>query len=376
MTFGLTEKGFRPKRYADIILEKERRARELMGADVNLSESSPLGIFNRLNAWEEARLWQELEKLYLSYFVSTSEGVSLDRNCSNIGVMRKPASRATGEVTFVGEDGTVIPAGFEMRTSTGISFVTTELATIEGGSVTVPIIAVSPGVEGNVDTGAITEVVSPLAGVTSLSNETPTTGGQNRETDFEYRERYYQSLANPGSSTVSAIEAAILGVEGVIYAQVRENDSIEEKDGIPPKSIAPLVYGGDGQTIAERIKDSKAGGIQCYGTEVYTVLDSRGNEQKIGITRPTEVEIDVLVELETDSLFPVDGVVQVTEAITEYINSLGIGQSIIYTRIISRIHSVPGIIDIPVLIVDGGTENVIIDITEVAIPGNINVTIS
>ena len=50
--FGLTKHGFRPTRYSAIISEMESRARELFGNDINLSESSPLGMLVRLNSWD------------------------------------------------------------------------------------------------------------------------------------------------------------------------------------------------------------------------------------------------------------------------------------------------------------------------------------
>jgi len=47
---------------------------------------------------------------------------------------------------------------------------------------------------------------------------------------------------------------------------------------------------------------------------------------------------------------------------------------VIYTRIISRIHSVPGITDIPTLTVNGGTGNIAVAKSAVAVPGTITVT--
>lgn len=170
MTFGLTNTGFKPKRYADILLEKERRARELFGNDVNLSDSSPLGMLVRLNAWDEAAVWQQMEEVYLSAYVSSAEGVSLDRKCQDIGIMRQLATRATGTIQFSGADGTQIFEGFEVQTATGIVFRTTTATTISGGLALAEIEAVVPGASGNVGAGAISRMVRPQAGVTGVTN--------------------------------------------------------------------------------------------------------------------------------------------------------------------------------------------------------------
>lgn len=373
MTFGLTNTGFKPKRYADILPEKERRARELFGNDANLSDSSPLGMLVRLNAWDEAAVWQQMEEVYLSAYVSSAEGVSLDRKCQDIGIMRQLATRATGTIQFSGADGTQIFEGFEVQTATGIVFRTTTATTISGGLALAEIEAVVPGASGNVGAGAISRMVRPQAGVTGVTNPDPTSGGRDTETDAQLRERYVRSVSKPGGASAAAIEASIREVEGVVDAKVWENDSAAEVGGIPPKSIAPIVWGGDGEEIATVILQTKSAGIKCFGTETYTVLDSRGVEHQIGITRPAEVPIDISVTLTVDDLYPPDGDSQVAAASGEYIAGLGLADDVIYTRVISRIHSVPGIIDIPALTLNGGGGNISIGVDEVAILGTVEV---
>lgn len=378
MTFGLTKYGFTPKRYADILPEKEQRARELFGNDVNLADSSPLGMLVRLNAWDEAAVWQQLEEVYLSAFVSSAEGVSLDRKCQDIGIMRQLATRATGTIQFSGVDGTQIYRGYEVQTATGIVFETTTAATISGSLALAEIEAVESGASGNVGAGVVSRVVSPLAGVTGVTNPDPTTGGRDTETDAQLRERYVRSVSKPGGASAAAIEAALLDIEGVLDAEVRQNVTLETDSvtGVPPKAIGPIVWGGDPAEIAVVLFSVKPAGIQCWGDdEVHVIPDSRGIEHTIGFDRPDIVTINVTASLTVDALvYPADGNTQVAAAIESYLSGLGLDEDVIYTRLISRIHSVPGIIDIPTLTVNGGTGNIAVAKAEVAVPGTITVT--
>ena len=378
MTFGLTNTGFKAKRYADILPEKERRARELFGNDANLSDSSPLGMLVRLNAWDEAAVWQQMEEVYLSAYVSSAEGVSLDRKCQDIGIMRQLATRASGTIQFSGADGTQIFEGFEVQTATGIVYRTTTTTTISGALARADIEAVDAGVAGNVGAGAISRTVSPLAGVTGVTNPDPTLGGRDAGTDAQFRERYVRCVSKPGGASAAAIEAALLDIEGVLDAEVRQNVTLETDPatGIPPKAIAPIVWGGDADGIVETLYAVKPAGIQCWGEdEVHEITDSRGVTHTIGFNRPDLVTVNVSATLTVDTaIFPPDGDALVGAAIEGYLSGLTLGGDVIYTRLISRIHSVAGIVDIPALTVNGGTGNIAIAKTGVAVPGSITVT--
>ncbi|MBW2672331.1 MAG: baseplate J/gp47 family protein [Deltaproteobacteria bacterium] len=352
-SFGLLPTGFNRKRYADIIADKEERARALFGESVNLQENSPLGLFIRLNAWEEARLWQIVEEVYYSRFIDTAEGESLDLLVSHIGMTRTPAVKATGEITISGTDGVIVPEGFVVQTVDGCQFVTTEEVTISGETAIAPIEAVVAGAAGNVPAYTITQIVNPLPGVSTVTNESPTTGGKDRESDTDLRMRYKRSVALPGTATAASIEARLLSLDTVEDAYVRENDTNTTVDGLPPKSVNALVLGGDDSEIAQVIFETKSAGIQAYGGTVVEVIDSHGNIHQIGFDRPTEITIYYSVGLNVDvKEFPSDGISQVTDAIVQYTNSLSLGDDCIYTRVIATIQQVPGVLDIPTLFMD------------------------
>lgn len=379
--FGLTAAGFRRKRFRDIIIEKEARARELFGEDVNLSESSPIGLFIRVNAWEEAIVWQMAEDVYLSAFLNSATGSSLDRVVQYIGISRRQATRATGEVTFTGTNGTIIPEGF-LVAADGVRFSTDAEVEVVAGSITIGASAVAAGSNGNVQAGVISTIVNPIAGLTAVTNAEPFTGGTEIETDSQLRDRYIRSVAIGGASTVDSIRASLVNTVGVIDALVIPNFlDVPDGEGRPPKSFESYVYGGEAGDIARTIFNSAAAGIQPYGTETEIVEDSSGQPHSIGFTYVAEVDIEVNIDPTTNAYFPADGEEQIVSAIVEYIggldedgqmySGLSMGQDVVFTRILKAALSIEGVTDVDaqIGIVGGGSmaaANIPIDITEIA----------
>ncbi len=378
--FGLSDKGFKRKRYRDIIDGMKGRARELFGENINLSKRSPLGLFLRVIAWSISMLWQATEAVYNAAFVDTAEGNNLDKVALYIGITRMAAIRATGKVKFTGDDGTAIEEGFLIETEDGVQFVTTEEVEIEAGEATADIIADEPGVDGNVPADTITEIVNPVEGLDSVTNEEETEGGRNKETDAELRERYLDSVAKGGASTIDSIKASLLDLDAVRAALVIENHTMDTVDGRPPKSFESYVLGGDPGDVANTILQTKAAGIQAYGTESEIVEDEAGQQHTIGFTYANEVNIEINVTKTTNEEYPEDGDERLVTEIVKYIGGvdedgsvyagLSMGQAVIYTQIIKACYRVPGLDDVDITINKvgeaAGTDNISIELAEVA----------
>jgi uncharacterized phage protein gp47/JayE len=165
-------------------------------------------------------------------FASTTFGEYLDLRCEEHGLTRRPAVKATGQVTFTGTTGTVIPAGTQVSTASSeaapaVFFVTKNEATIgAGGTVTVDIEAVEAGASGNVAAGTITMLAQSIAGVTSVTNAAATTGGLDEEDDASLLARYLQRAQSPsaGGNKADYVNWAmeVPGVGGVSVVPVRD----------------------------------------------------------------------------------------------------------------------------------------------------------
>lgn len=143
--------------------------------------------------------------------LDTKYGDSLDKFLQVLGFARQSSTFATGFVKFSRPTAStlniVIPAGTQVyapaitdpdtAVSTNTLYATTFGVTLLAGqtSVTAPIQAILPGVNGNVDVGRITAFANAVPnGVTQISNEQPTAGGIDQETDDEFKIRFKNTV--------------------------------------------------------------------------------------------------------------------------------------------------------------------------------------
>lgn len=353
--WGLTPKGFYRPEYVQILNAIEYRARELFGDNVNLTVRSPLGILLRIDAWMLNILFGVLEKVYNSRFVDTSEGNSLYNLGRMIGMYLLPAGKATGYVTIEGTEGTVIPAGYLLSTPGGLQYTVMREEIIGAeGKILALIQAVQTGREYNTDAGTIINIVNPAAvrGIKGVCNESPVINGRERETDAEYRDRYYKSVDYAGGVNTEAVRAALLqDVQGVYTAYVYENDSdmYDPVYKLPPHSIEAVVYGGLDEDIARVIYEKKAGGIQTNGNKSVPVMTNSEQLIDISFSRPDLINIYIKIfNLETNEDFPGEDTIK--EAVINFIGGdasggLGIGADVPYQGIPAVIMQIKGILD-------------------------------
>lgn len=165
--------------------------RAILPADIDSSEGSHVWNMLRPTAMVAAELYElVLPQVIRLIFPEWSYGEYLDAHAAVRGMKRKEATAATGTLTITGQAGTLIPAGSVFSTTAtnnvypAVSYATTEQATIPvSGTVQVPITCSETGTIGNTTVGTIIFNASGVTGITSVTNEEPTTGGTDEETD-------------------------------------------------------------------------------------------------------------------------------------------------------------------------------------------------
>lgn len=374
--YGITSIGFN-KKTLDILkteFEENLKSEDAFGESIDFSEQDPLFQFSMPILYLASELWEVAENVFYSASPKFAEGNLLSNTGKYIGIARKQASRAGNSIRIIGDADTSVSAGFRITTENGIAFETLEDAVIEeSGYVDTSIIAVNPGASSNVAENTITVIVNPLLGVTSVTNPQATAGGQDEESDVEFRARYDTSTAISSGSTIDAIKANLLTLTGVEDVTITENETDVEVNGIPPHSFETFVYGGQDAAIAEAIFEKKPGGIKAFGTTTIDVADSQGVLHTIGFTRPTSVDIYFKITKTVDSNYLVDGDAQIKNAILNYISDVKLGQDVVVYKVISLISNLnlSGLLDIIVeLSLDGVTyssNNISIDTNSVAI---------
>jgi len=140
--------------------------------------------------------------------------------------------------------------------------------------VTVPVIALETGPEGNLGSGSLTIMPTPPRGVDGgVVNELPLTGGEAAEADDALRERAKHALELAGNATLNAIRFAVLSIDGVDSVEVHDF-SLDET--IPLGEVWVRFSTGKSDQVSPLVQGivdkTRAAGIKARVTEVSTVF--------------------------------------------------------------------------------------------------------
>lgn len=184
----------------------------------------------------------------------TAEAEYLDRWANIWRVPRKPASNATGSVTFSVQVGAVVPSGTVLQALDGVQYTTTADASGAAPTYTAPVRAVVAGAAGNRAAGQVLALVSPITGVQASALASTLDGGADVELDDALRSRLITRISNPpqGGSAADYVEWA-LSVAGVTRAWCY------------PEEL------GAGTVVVRFMRDNDIGGAIPDAGEVSTV---------------------------------------------------------------------------------------------------------
>jgi uncharacterized phage protein gp47/JayE len=231
-------------------------------------------------------------------------------------------------------DGTfyVVSDDGETAHDVDVSVVGTGTMSITSRASPIPVTALNAGAV-LVLAETLTTIVTPVAGWDSVTNLAEGIQGRDIETDAELRLRI--EAARLGAGTVEAIKSRIQDeVDGVTRAIVIENRTDDVVDGQPAHSIHVIVQGGADQDIADKIWEVKPAGIETYGSETETVVDSEGNNQTIYFSRPTLKYgwVKVRYVKTSEETFPAGGEDAIKQALVDFGDTFEIGQDMYLQR--------------------------------------------
>lgn len=286
------------------------------GADARLSVNmvNAIGIMHSagLNA-----LYGKLEWAVRQLFPETADSDYLELYASRYAITRLAATFATGDVTFTGTNGTVIPSGTELQTSNGQRYKTTADGTIASGTVDVPITADDPGVEGNLDAGTVLTLLSSIPGVNAQATVAAgdIAGGADAESDDALLERVMFREQNPPQGGAP-------------------HDYIAWARAAHPSVTRVYVYpleAGDSTVVVRIITDNDASltATQQVIDAVTAYIDSPGRRPTnaiVTVTSPVEVAVDFNIALTPDTTVVRDAV---TAELEDLLRRIGKPQGII-----------------------------------------------
>lgn len=302
--------------------------------------------------------------------LATSVGSDADSFVNDFGLTRIPAVAATGIVTFsrvssVGALQAVIPVGAKVNTTDGSqpflvyadttnsSYSATAVAgggyLIAAGvtSVNVPVQAVNAGVQGNVTAGSISLIQTGISGIDTVTNGSPFINGLDAESDASLRTRFVLYIQALARSTKGAIGYAITSLQSGLQYTITEN---QQYAGATDNGYMTIVVDDGSGAPSAALITAATNAVDAY----------RAATTRFGVFAPVVVNVTVSCTITTAAGYNHSTLVaQVAAAISSYINGLGLGNTLRWSRLEQVAYDVsPGITNVASLLVNSATSDV------------------
>lgn len=344
-------------------IQEEILSRMLQKIDNSLDKREGSIVYDMLApaAAEFEQAYMELDNVLNFGFADTTYGEYLERRVREVGLVRKSAVQAYGQLTFAGQVNSIVPAGTIVSNGEDepITAVTLKEAKITSEVVTVPAIVEVGGAEGNVAKGIFNTVVGDLASLFTVTNETPFEQGYDEETDEELIKRYQirtQNLLATGNDTYYRLLATeVPGVfDARIYPRWNGNGSIKVVV-LSPNKKAPS------QTVIDAV------------TENINKQVLLGADITVEGVEEVTIDIDVKLTLQPGYEIPQE---EMAENLQEYISSLAFNDLVVrYSRIGDAILDIEPVVDYENLYINGKTSNIVVEDYQVPVLGRLTITI-
>lgn len=315
-------------------------------------------------------LWLQALDVYVLSLTraATSVGSDLDSWMADFNFTRLQATAATGNVTFARFNNTtqgVVPFGTQVQTANGLNVFTVTIdptnanynatlggyvLTVSTSSISVPVQSNTVGTQGNVSSGAINIIASPIPFVDTVTNGSAFTNALNAETDAAFRIRFVAYLASLSKATNAAVSYAISSVQGVVDFTITEN----------------VTYGGstDDGYFYIVVDDGTGSPSGTLLSNVSTAVDLvRGLCILFGVFAPVITNATIVLTITVASGYSHAVLAPLVQtALTNYVNSLTLGSTLYFNRIIQVAYDTsPGILTVSSVTLNSGTSDLTAD---------------
>jgi uncharacterized phage protein gp47/JayE len=339
-----------------------------------LTDRNPGSIVRTLGesfAREYAVISRQLDLVYQAGFLSTASGRDLDQVVSLVGLTRWTRSVASGQVVFARSTPApadiFIPAGTLVSTGQPpqVTVETTDAETVRSGtlSATALVRARTTGPAGVAAAGSLTVINRPILGIESVTNPQALVFGGADETDAALRQRAGRALEAGGGATTDAILGALTSVEGIREQDVRIVEDPVASPGLLKISIASQLDDAHAALAASLIEQQRPAGIRVHHnltvpavSSLAPTSDNQGEDPgppPAGQASTDPVWFDFAV---TAAVTPASAALTsqqktaltsaVTDAISAFAESLGVGDTVVYNRLVAAIVDVAGVYDV------------------------------
>jgi len=356
-----------------------------VGAAPLLTDRNP-GSVTRLIAEsfgrEFAVVSRQLETVYQSAFIDTASGRDLDQLAMLVGVRRRNVTFASGTVVFSRSTPApadiFIPPGARLSTTQPppVMFETNQGETLRRGnlSVEVPVQAIAEGPVGVVPANAIGVIHRPILGIETVANSLPTSFGGSVENDEALRLRTRRALEGAGLATTGALTAALTTIPGLREKDIQIAEDPLAHPGLVKLNVALPELEESPKREEERtrivtqaielIEQTRPVGVRILHNIDAPAPVGQASPRKplallnvpppaVGTVAPGNLfmKVDVIVQIAptTLSLTPQqrnDLQARGEKVVFDFLADAGIGEVLIYNRLISRLMELSGVLDV------------------------------
>lgn len=312
-----------PKTVAQIMAEMQVETRNQFGEDFHVSETSDWYRENMPIAMAFNHLYNVLLDAESNMDLRTASDPYFFMKASNYLFFRKMPTKAKGVVkTTDSTIGAVARAG-EIKlkkVGTDIIYTNTKDIIVTTQEFEFEVECIETGEITNANIGEVSQVVSVPPNFKTFTNITAIAGGQDIEELEDARKRFFDLAISQSYWNVDGIRAALYKVDGVKSAYVNPNNTDNYIGSQPRRSIWCVVDGGRDEDIAQAIFSKFTDATATYGSESVTLLDNAGVEVEIHFDRPTEITIDIQIEV-----LGLDQTNELKEYVKQYLDDVPVG---------------------------------------------------
>ena len=321
---------------------------DAFGADFDLNDNLPQGVLIQRLAELFYGMDMDGVEAFARLNLNTMGGVFLDVVGTWRGISRVLGAPQTGVATvscgtnnfspFTLQEGTVLTC-----VESGDTFTVSRISTIDTETSNISIAYTESG-----NSSAIVGNTMSIEGFPQIQNIEIISliDGTDRESDISYRSRLQKEYPAAGG-TVEFVANKLRALPAMKDVNFLYNDSDTQQGGIPayctewivaPKTtVTGTAIDVFKESVAKIIIDNKTPGAPTYGNTHVNVPDIFGSTKTVNFTMATEVPIQIEVTVstpETTGVLDLGGIDEIKAAVVEYINNLGIGKYVSYSRCI------------------------------------------
>lgn len=379
----ITPAGISAPSYEEILQSMRESVQGIYGADAYIAPDSQDGQFLTLIATAINDSNQMAISIYQSFSPTFAQGAGLSSVVKINGLTRALPTFSTAPGTATGTAGATITGGVVVDNNGQLWDLPSPTVIGGGGTVNVTVTAQDPGAI-VAPSGSINRINNPQLGWQSFTSTSDATPGNPVETDAALRQRQTESTSLPATGPTAAILANLANLFGVTRVAIYENDTASpDSNGVPAHSIAVVIEGGDPVDIAEIIGQTKAPGASTFGdvsenyTDPLTLIVYAINFDVLA-----EQAVSVAISVDVTDAWNTTVEAAIQQAVADYINSLGIGVDVDYTRLWlpAYLNGSPDgrLYEITVLQLDGGVVDTVIAYNKAPScdPSNVVITVN